>query len=272
MALAVIAVVGFAAFMIWELTEEHPIVDIRVFRHRGFAFGTLTICLTFGAFFATAVLAPLWMQTSLGYTASDAGFVMGMNGVLAVLVAPNVARFMGRVDGRKMVFFGVMWLAAMVLWRSFYTTEVTMWQLAFPVLIQGIGMPFFFIPLTTIALSAVEEEETASAAGLFNFARSLSGAFSVSIVTTLWQDDAAANHDQLVGHVDRFGTTLNTLMAGGMTHQQALVTLDNMLTQQSVMLATNHVFQILVIGLVAAAFSIWMAPKPSRETGNVGGH
>lgn len=271
-ALALVAAIGFVAFLIWELTDEHPAVDVRVFRHRGFTFSTLTICLTFGAFFATAVLTPLWLQTFMGYTATSAGMVMGMNGILAILVAPNVARFVTRVDGRKFVFFGVMWLAGVTLWRSFYTTDADFWQLAFPILIQGVGMPFFFIPLTTIALGDVDEEETASAAGLFNFARSLSGAFATSIFTTLWENNATANHAELVGHIDRFGTTYTQLVNNGMTSQQATVALDNMLQGQAVMLATNHVFQLSVIALVVAAFSIWLAPKPERVSGPMAGH
>ena len=71
--LAIVAAIGFVAFLIWELTDEHPIVDLRVFRHRGFTGAVVTIAITFGAFFASIVLVPLWLQTNMGYTATWAG-------------------------------------------------------------------------------------------------------------------------------------------------------------------------------------------------------
>ena len=85
-ALALVAIVGFAAFVIWELTDSHPIVDLRIFRHVGFTTATLIMCLTFGCFFASVVLVPLWLQTSLGYTAEWAGRVTAWQGVLAVVM------------------------------------------------------------------------------------------------------------------------------------------------------------------------------------------
>ncbi|PZP40097.1 MAG: MFS transporter [Pseudomonas fluorescens] len=270
--LAITSAIGFAAFMIWELTADKPIVDLRIFRHRGFAMGTVTISLAFGSFFALNVLTPLWLQSYMGYTATDAGMVMGMNGMIAIFVAPFVARMLGKVDGRMLVFFGVMWLAGVTFWRSFYTTDVTFWQLAGPILVQGIGMPFFFIPLTNIALSSVQPKETASAAGLFNFVRTLSGAFATSLVTTAWENDANANHAQMVGDLDKYGDVQTTLVASGMTSDQAMVQLDHLLQGQAVMLANNHIFQVLVLCLIAAACSIWFAPKPTRVAKDMGGH
>ncbi|MFX5718388.1 MFS transporter, partial [Acinetobacter baumannii] len=73
--LAVTAVVFFIAFLIWELTEHNPIVDLRVFRHRGFTASVTTICLAFGAFFGSVVLTPLWLQGYMGYTATWSGCI-----------------------------------------------------------------------------------------------------------------------------------------------------------------------------------------------------
>ena len=71
---------GFVAFLIWELTEKNPIVDLRVFRHRGFAAACLTLPLGFGAFLAVNVLVPHWLQSNMGYTATWAGYICGMTG------------------------------------------------------------------------------------------------------------------------------------------------------------------------------------------------
>ena len=89
-ALAIVTVLGLAAWIIWELTEEHPIVDLSLFKSRNFALGTLALCLGYAVFFGNVVLMPLWLQTQLGYTATWAGLVAAPSGVTAVLVAPFV--------------------------------------------------------------------------------------------------------------------------------------------------------------------------------------
>ncbi|HEY2047860.1 MAG TPA: DHA2 family efflux MFS transporter permease subunit, partial [Caulobacteraceae bacterium] len=87
-----IAVVGFLAFLIWELTEANPVVDLRIFRHRGFAAAATTYGVGYGAFFASVVLLPLWLQQNMGYTATWAGYATGIMGILAVTCSPIVGK------------------------------------------------------------------------------------------------------------------------------------------------------------------------------------
>jgi MFS transporter, DHA2 family, multidrug resistance protein len=263
-ALAVVAAVGFIAFLIWELTERHPIVDLRVFRHRGFTAAVAAISLGFGAMFATNVLTPLWLQSYMGYTATWAGLTSAWSGVLAVAAAPLAGKLIGKVDPRQLIFGGLMWLAFVTGLRAVATTDMTYWQIAHPLILMGLGLPFFFVPLTALALGSVEEHETASAAGLQNFLRTLSGAVATSIVNTSWENDTSVKHAELVGLVDRDGTTTNALIASGMSPDAANSTVDNLLQGQAVMLATNHLMSMVVIAFVAAALIIWLAPKPAR--------
>jgi DHA2 family multidrug resistance protein len=262
--LAVVAVVGFVAFLIWELTERHPIVDLRVFRHRGFTAAVAAISLGFGAMFATNVLTPLWLQSYMGYTATWAGLTSAWSGVLAVAAAPIAGNLIGKVDPRKLIFGGLLWLAFVTALRAVATTDMTYWQIAHPLILMGLGLPFFFVPLTALALGSVEEHETASAAGLQNFLRTLSGAVATSIVNTSWENDTSVKHAEVVGLVDRDGTTTSSLIASGMSPDAANSTVDNLLQGQSVMLATNHLMSIVVVVFVAAALIIWLAPKPTR--------
>jgi len=264
--LALVAAVGFVAFLIWEFTEAHPIVDLRVFRHRGFAVSVLTIAMGFGAFFAANVLTPLWLQSYMGYTASWAGRTTAWTGVLAIFLAPVCGVLIGKlgVDPRKLVFGGVLWLAGVTAFRSLGTSDMTYWQIAMPLLVMGMGMPFFFVPVTSLALGSVEEHETASAAGLMNFLRTLSGAFATSIVTTVWEDRTAERHADLVGHLDTSGEAARTLAASGLGGDGVLAQLDRLLQGQSVMLATNEVMAGVAVAFAIGACIIWLAPRPTR--------
>ena len=262
--LAVIAIVGFAAFMIWELTEEHPIVDLRVFRHRGFSAAVLTISLTFAGFFAANVLTPLWLQSFMAYTATDAGMTTAWIGIMAFLTAPAVTGMSMKMDPRKLVFVGVLWMSQMTLYQNVDTTDMTYWDVALPLMLLGLGMPFFFIPSTAAALASVDEAETNSAAGLMNFMRTLSGAIATSMVTSYWEDEITRNRAELVGVIDPAQITYNQLIAQGMPDAQATVVLERMVTEQSVMLATNELMLVVALILIFSAFVIWLVPKPTR--------
>lgn len=266
-ALAVAAAIGFAAFLIWEFTEKHPIVDLRVFRHRGYSASVLTISLAFGAFFSSVVLTPLWLQGYMGYTATWSGFTTAATGCLAVVAAPFAAMLSNKVDSRILVFCGVLWLGLVTLARSFGTTDMTYAQIAFPLLVQGIGMPFFFVPLTGLALASVNPEETASAAGLMSFVRTVSGAFATSIVTTAWDNDASRYKSELAG----LATAPDTAGLTG-TQEQGVNLLDQMVQSQSIMLATNHIFLLASIAFIFAACAIWLAPKPKRKADTSAAH
>ncbi|MDQ7988845.1 MAG: DHA2 family efflux MFS transporter permease subunit [Candidatus Dactylopiibacterium sp.] len=269
--LAVVAAIGFAVFLVWELHEPHPIVDLRVFRHRGFTVAVLTISLAFAAFFGVSVLTPLWLQSFMGYTATDAGFATAWTGVTAFFLAPLVAS--SKRDPRQLVFAGVVWMGLVTLWRTFANTDMGFWDVAVPLMVMGLAMPFFFIPSTTLALASVTEREMDSAAGLMNFLRTLSGAFATSLVTTVWSNRITYNHAELVGLADRDHGVTAQLVAQGTPPDTANQIVDYLLTSQSVMLSTNQVMTSIGVLFLFAALIIWFAPRPTRSVEpGAGGH
>ncbi len=272
-ALALIAATGFVAFIIWEFHEEHPAVDLKVFRHRGFTASVMTISLAYAAFFGVCVLTPLWLQSFMGYTATWAGLATAWSGVTAVFVAPVAAQLTSRVDPRKLVFGGVVWMGLVTLWRTVATTDMGFWDVAFPLMAMGLGMPFFFVTTTALAIASVEEREMDSGAGLMNFLRTLSGAFATSLVTTSWSNRITYNHAELVGLADGDGGIRTMLERFDMPTDAINQGMDYMITGQSVMLATNQLMWIIGIIFIFAASIIWLAPKPNRAVDpSQGGH
>lgn len=258
-ALCATSFLAFIAFLIWELTEANPIVNLYVFKNRGYTISVLTISITFGAFFSSMVLTPLWLQTNMGYTATWSGLVLALNGVLAIFAAPFAAKLSGKVDLRKLISMAIFWLGLVTLFRAFGTTEMTYAQIALPLLFQGMAMPFFFIPLNGLALSSVKPNQIASAAGLMNFMRTLAGAFATSVVTTAWENQAAFNRTEIVSAMQ--------------SHAEIpLAILNNQVESQSVMLATNQTLFYISIVFVIAATIIWLAPKPKTLADPSGAH
>jgi DHA2 family multidrug resistance protein len=265
--LAAVAAVGFCVFLIWELTAEHPIVNLRIFRHRGFVGGVITISLTFGAFFGSVVMVPLWLQTSMGYTATAAGYTGALNGIFAVVLSPIVAGLIYKTDPRRLVTFGILWLAGIAFWRAHFTTQADFWYVALTFLAQGICMPFFFVAGTAIVMASVDPAETPAAAGLSNFLRTTSAAFATSLITTAWDNSAQAKRSELAGHMADPSAVISSLGSAGLTPEQATGQIDRLVQQQAIMLATDRIFMITVAVFVVAAASILLAPRPTRMLG-----
>ncbi len=259
--LAAGAIVGFIVFVIWELTEEHPIVDLRIFRHRGFSSAVTTMALSFGAYFASIVIIPQWLQSSMGYSATDAGLTTAFTAMSAMIMAPVAAQMLGKVDPRLMISGGVLWLAAMSIVRSHWTTDITFWDLSWPQFVQGFGTVFFFIPLTALCMSSVLPEEQASAAGLQNFVRTMSIAISTSVVLTVWDNAQRVAHSDIADRLQP-DQTVASLGNIGMGADQSRAVIGSIADGQALLVAVDYTFVVAAVVLVFAAAFVWIAPKP----------
>ncbi|MDB5441277.1 MAG: emrB [Caulobacteraceae bacterium] len=270
--LALVALFGFAAFLIWELTERNPIVNLKVFRHRGFSASMVTLTLTMGAFFATNVLTPLWLQSNMGYTATWAGYITGLIGILAIVSAPITAQLMTKTDPRRILFLGVCWLAFTTLMRSHGMSQMTFWQIGVWLFVAGAAMPMFFLPVTTVALGAVKPNEIADASGLLNFLRTIAGAVATSIVTTVWDNNATRNHADLAAAMPHAQTTIDQLTGPSMNAGAALGVVNNLVGGQAVMQATNQLFLACAVVFAIAAALVWITPRPTGPVDTSGAH
>jgi DHA2 family multidrug resistance protein len=209
----------------------------------------------------------------MGYTATSSGELMAFNGVLGVMMAPIAALMLSRVDPRYIMSTGLLIVAADTLYRTTFNGDMTFGQLVPAQLALGLGMPLFFVPMMSLAMGSVKPSETASASGLINFLRTMSGAFATAIITFVWHNSSTGIRVDLSGSLNDAPGTLAKLRSMGQSAQQALQSLDNMVQTQSVMIATNHVFQFVGTILVLTAAGIWLMPKPSGPVSlPTGGH
>ena len=266
-AMAVVAVVAFAVFVVWELTDEHPVVDLKLFKGRNFTFGALSLSVAYALFFGNVVLLPLWLQQWMGYTATTAGMALAPVGLFAILLTPLVGRKVGQWDPRRMAT-GAFVVFALVLWmRSQFTTQTDFVHILIPTLIQGGAMAFFFIPLTTLTLSGIGPERIPAAAGLSNFARITAGAMGVSISTTLWESRAALHHahmaETLVQGQGVFAQTLSGLTASGLSMEQALAQVNRLIDQQAFTRAVDDIFLGSAFLFLTLIGTIWLTQRPA---------
>lgn len=270
--LAVVSVVGFAFFLVWELTDKHPVVDLSLFKRRNFWSGAVATAVAYGLFFGNVVLLPLWLQQWMGYTATQAGMIMAPVGLLAIFFSPVVGLTVAKIDPRRYATFSFL-VFALVLWmRSNFNTQADFVTIIIPTIIQGIAMAFFFIPLVTITLSGLTPDRIPAASGLSNFLRITAGAMGTSITTTLWDNRATLHHAQLAETVNQGNNAATSAMAGlnanGFGTDQVMAQINRIVDQQSYMLATNDIFYASAILFLLLIPLVWLA-RPQK--GGAGG-
>jgi len=267
-ALGVAAVVGFVVFLVWELTDAHPVVDLRLFGRRNFAFGVLATSVGYGLFFGNVVLLPLWLQQWMGYTATSAGMALAPVGVLAILLTPLVGKKVAVWDPRVMATVAFL-IFGVVLWmRAGFTPQTDLATIMVPTVLQGAGMALFFIPLTTVSLAGLAPQRMPAAAGLSNFVRITAGAMGTSIVTTLWEDRAAMHHVHLVERLQQGDPALTDALAklgnAGLGDAAALAQINRLIDQQAFTRAADDIFLASAVLFVLLIGLIWITRRPPR--------
>lgn len=263
---AVVVVVAFAAFLIWELGERHPIVDLSLFRGRNFTLGSIAFASGYAVILGALVLQPLWMQVWLGYTATWAGLIAAPSGVVALLISPFVGRLIGKVDPRFIASTALAAFGVSFFMRAGYTADAGFVAYVLPLLVQGIGMATMFVAMLAIVLDGIPASRLPDASGLSNFTRITSGAFAASFVTTFW-DRHATHHQTRLAEVSsvydpRLQHAVDALNARGLGDLEALDVLTRVLQGQAYLLSALDFFWIcgwLSLALIAL---VWLARRP----------
>lgn len=179
----------------------------------------------------------------------------------SLTMSPLAAKLATKYDQRALASFGLCLLGSATLMRAFWTTDADFMALAWPQILQGFAVPFFFIPLSNMALSSVKPHEMAAAAGLMNFLRTMAGAIGASIAVTIWADHAKMSRAELAGllHIDE---VKNTLMNIGLGDQGSIAYIVNLVDAEANTVSADHVFFIMSLVFFFAGFIIWLCPKP----------
>lgn len=268
-ALALLALVSFAFFLAWELTEVHPIVDLSLFYKRNFIAGTLTLSVAYALFFGGILIIPLWLQTQMGYTATLAGLTAAPVGILSLLLSPVIGRLLPRVDPRAIASVAFVILATVSFMRAGFTTGADNFTVVLPQIVLGAGMATLFLPLTSIALSGLTPDRIPAASGLSNFCRITAGAFGASVATTVWEDRTTLHHAQLVEHINPYNSISQLvqmqLSTAGLGSTQTYATLDRMITGQASVLAATEYFWLSGFLFIGLLLVLWGLARPVRR-------
>lgn len=272
-AAAIISFLCLGAFVIWELGEEHPVVDMRLFSIRNFLIAALCLFIGSFAFYIYVVIGPLWMQTMLGYTAISAGKVMAFTGLLALIAGPFFGAKLDVLGARRVATVGFISFATAAFLASTLTTEVSLSYLQHTRLLMGIGIAGFFVPMTAISLSQLKPHQIAAGTGLTNFLRNMGGSVGTAVGSSMWQNNAAAHHvhlvDSLPADAPAFVEITTKLGQLGLSEGAQLQFLDQLVSAQAYVLSTNQLMLFAAVVMLSLVPLVWFA-KPPFPSGGVG--
>lgn len=261
--LALIATVSLSIFIVWEIFDEHPVVDLTLFANRNFSVGTIAISLGYTIFLGGGVIFPLWLQTQLGYSAFWAGFASAGVGIFAFLLSPVVGSNLHRLNLRVIVSISFIIFAASYYWMAQFTVNITLMDAFLPRLLMGAGMATFFVPLTSIIISEIAITRVASAMGLVNFLRILGGSFGTSIATTMWERQGDVHHAVYSENITRFSHTtqefIDSIEHLGMA---ALPVINHIIDQQASTRSNDDILLLSSYISIALIFVVWFAKPP----------
>ena len=276
LAAAASAAMSFSFLIPWELTDAHPVVDLQLFRRLNFRVGTVVIGFAYFGLSGVNIIYPLWLQTTLDYTATWAGLAVAPVGLLAIVAAPIIGRNMNRLNLRLAVTFAFCVFGMAIFWTATLNDQASFAQLALPRFMQGLGLPFFFLPLNQVLLSGLRPDELATASGLSNFVRTMSGSFATAITVWVWNNRSDYHHAVLTEHVTSAGsgwTSFRAQLEGlGIVGQNALQYADRLIAQQALTMGVNDVFFAIGCLYILLIPFIWFARPPFLGGRGGGGH
>jgi DHA2 family multidrug resistance protein len=278
---------GVALFLLpfWELAQRDPMIDLRLLANRNFLVSNVLMFSLGFVLFGSTLLLPLFVQTLLGYSATQAGLVLSPGGIAILFAMPVVGMLVGRVDVRLLIIFGLLTSSIALFLFARIDLQVDYWTLAMIRILQALGLAFLFIPINTAAFLGIPMIKSSSASALINLSRNLGGSFGIALMASQLAQQQQRHQTYLVAHVD--GTrgagaeTLKGLTQYFIDHgssaaaagQLAMGQMFAMVERQASMLSFIDAFRLLGLFfalLIPVCMLLRRPPAPGKDA--VGAH
>ncbi len=258
----------FYMFLAHTLTAERPFLDLALFKDRNFSIGLVFIFVVGIILLATLALLPPFLENLMDYPVLTTGYVLAPRGAGTMVAMLMVGRLIGRVDTRWLIFTGLS-LTAVSLWEmTQFTTDIGVWTIVHTGVVQGLGLGFIFVPLTTSAFATLPPRFRTDGTAMFSLMRNLGSSIGVSIVMTLLAQETQANHAILATATTPFRAALAKPWlphAWDWTHTAGVTALSNAVTHQAATIAFLDDFALMMwVALVSIPLLLFMRPSRRR--------
>jgi DHA2 family multidrug resistance protein len=235
-----VSVIALTALIFWEFHTEEPIVDLPLARDRSFGSAMIVMFVTGFILISTTQILPQFLQSIMGYTAMKAGLALTAGGFATLLMMPLVGALLTKIQPKYLIAFGLA-VEALACWHlQDFNTDVSFWHVAVARMFQGAGLPFLFVPITTVSYAGLPPDKSNNASALINTMRNLGGSFGISVAVALLARRGQYHHARLAEHVTAYSTAPRST-SGGVT------AIGGILDRQAQMLSYIDVFALLTV-------------------------
>ena len=221
-----------------------------LFRDRNFAAGMAFIFIVGVTYLASLALITPYLQSLMNYPIVTAGLVLGPRGIGTMAAMMIVGRLVGRVDTRVLLAIGLGFTAWSFYDMTGWTPDISQMMIIRNGVVQGAGLGFLFVPLSTVTLATLPPEQRTDGTGLFNLSRNIGSSVGISVVTSLLTQNTQANHADIVQHVtavNRVFESPNIAQFWNPATDAGRAALDAMITRQAQIIAYIDDFKLLMI-------------------------
>ncbi len=265
---AVLAGLCLYMFVTHVLTSKRPFLDPQMFRDRNFAVGMLFVFIIGIILLATLALLPPFLQNVLEYPVLTTGYVLAPRGVGTMVAMMIVGRFIGRIDSRLIIAFGL-GLVALSLWEmGRFSTHVSTWDIVRTGVVQGMGLGFMFVPLSTTTFSTLDPRYRTDGTSMFSLLRNLGSGIGISIVISVLVRETQINRAILTEYATPFNRMLQDPAVArhwNLTDPTGLMALSNEITRQASMIAYLNDFRLMMFVTLATIPLLFLMRAPPRR-------
>jgi MFS transporter, DHA2 family, multidrug resistance protein len=237
---AIISAVALTALVFWELNHDDPIVDLPLMKSRNFSSAMAVMFVTGFILISTTQVLPQYLQTIMGYTALKAGLALTVGGLGTLCMMPVVGFLSQKVQPKYLIAFGLVVESLACYHLRGFDTDISFGHAAVGRLFQGIGLPFLFVPITSVSYAGLPPGKSNNASALINTMRNLGGSFGISLAVGILASRGQYHHARLASEVTVF-SRLHLATA------RATAAFGQVVDRQAAMLSYLDVFIFLAI-------------------------
>jgi DHA2 family multidrug resistance protein len=264
--LTLISALAFVLLIWWELPQSNPMVDLKLFRRRDFSVAFLLMFMLGFMILGSTYLLPAFVQSLMGYRATEAGEIIAPGGLVLILLFPLIGRILNKVDLRVLTAIGVVCCAAAIWWMTNFYLQVSFGTFALARALQAVGLAFLFLPINALGFRDIPKDQTNYASALINLARNFGGSVGISFASTLVTRRSQFHQNHLVEHLQPLNPAFGNFtqhLSEALHGTGATVTAQTyrLATQQAAVLSYLDAFKaIAVLFLLLLPFLLLVRP------------
>jgi len=268
----IISIVGFYFFFAHSLTTDNPFVRFEVFRDRNFVTGLVFMAFVGVALFGTMALVSPFMQNIIGYPVTTAGWLLGTRGIGTLLSMMVISRLLRIIEARWLLLFGLILMAGTLYQMELFTDQTSGTTIAVTSVIQGAGIGFLFVPLSTVAFLTLRNDLRTEGTAMLTLIRNIFSSIGISVMIAQLTSTATVMHARLVENVTPFNSALqapDVTSTLNMATDAGKALLDLIVTQQAMIIAYANDYKMLLL-LALASMPLVLLVGSSRAVRQLG--